>query len=126
MTENDYFMTMNEDQLLATIGERLEKLELRAVPPRLEVLKQRAEKWLRANRDKLRKLLCHNQKVRHLAKNGFSADLVVAVLALIESLSLGTAASPLAVLLCRRGITSLCEDIWSDEPNGTSKGTLSG
>jgi hypothetical protein len=70
--------------------------------------------WCETNKQRLKRIICSNQDVRQLAKDGFSVELVAAVLALLESLSLGTAASPLAVLLCKRGLTDLCSEVWSD------------
>jgi hypothetical protein len=106
-------LTMSEEDLLAQIGRELEKDEVQALPQSVQSLRRRAERYLASKADELRAALCPNKQLRSLAEGGLTADLVQAVLTAIEAGTLGTTATPIAVLLCRQGLTTLCNESWS-------------
>jgi hypothetical protein len=113
MSDVKQLFQKSEDELLVEIGHILSKNDLTALPRPIEELKDGATRWIQANWESIKRQLCSNQTIRQLAAKGFSAELVAMVLALLEKLSLGTAVSPLAVLLCKRGLQGMCSDYWT-------------
>ena len=110
---NPELMKKSQDELLVEIGRALAATDLTALPQTPEQLKRHASRWLDTHWEAIRQRLCSNDKVRQLANDGFTAELTAAVLGLLESLSLGSAVTPLAVLLCRRGLRNVCSDHWN-------------
>lgn len=110
--EQRELLDMSLEELETEIGKRLAIEELGALPPSRSALRERGERWAKANVGKLKATICGSKRVRDLAAEGFSAELVNAVLGLVEAAVLGTAAAPLAVLLCRRGLQIMCADDW--------------
>jgi hypothetical protein len=105
-------LDLSLEELETEIGKQLAIEELGALPPSLAGLRERGERWARANVGKLKAVVCGNETVRDLAAQGFSAELVNAVLGLVETIVLRTAVAPLAVLLCRRGLQVMCAEEW--------------
>jgi hypothetical protein len=113
MTEEQReLLDLSLEELETEIGKQLALEELGALPPSLAGLRERGERWVRANAGKLKASVCGNKTVRDLAVQGFSAELVNAVLGLVEAIVSGTAAAPLAILLCRRGLQVMCSEEW--------------
>ena len=105
-------LNKSQDELLVEVGRALCAGDLTALPQTPQQLKNRASRWIDANWETIKSRICSNKDVRQLAKDGFSAELATAVLAMLESLSLGTSVTPLAVLLCKRGLQKICSDCW--------------
>lgn len=120
---DESLLEATEDELLEILGRHLVQDEVPALPLSGKELRRIASDWLQSNSETLRACICTNKQVQELARTGFSADLLVAVLALVESLAFGTAASPLVVLLCRRELGSLCRNEWTETDNETQKCT---
>lgn len=112
---NQDLLDKSEDELLAEIGLALSESDLMALPESAKHLRKKASQWIVASWDSITSQICANQIIRQLAEDGFSAELVSAVAALLESLSLGSAVTPLAVLLCRRELKHICRDYWGQD-----------
>jgi len=104
----------SERELEREIGRALTAGRAGALPLSAEELEAIARQWIGSRTERVRQALCGNDTVRRLAAGGFSTELVAAVSALVESLVLGTAGSPLVILLCRRGLRDLCSAEWTD------------
>ena len=105
------YANQDEDSLLLEIGRAISISDQNALPPTESNLRKQAERWIGGQSERLRDILCSNQAVRSFSKSGFSNELVLEVIVLIESLAYGVASAPLAVLLCKRGIEKLCKDV---------------
>ena len=106
------YETGSEDDLLLEIGYRISENDHFALPPGTDRLRKNALRWIESIKHKYIKVICRDEKIHGLAEDGYSFALVSAVLALLESIAIGTAASPLAVLICKRGIQKLCAEEW--------------
>ncbi|MEM7476954.1 MAG: hypothetical protein AAF483_18370 [Planctomycetota bacterium] len=100
------YLQLSEDELLIEIGRTVDN-ELGALPPTLTELSQRGKSWLADNSQAIRVVVC--PKFASLARKhlGFS-ELAAAIGALLESQFSGTAWSPLAVYICKVGVTTFC------------------
>lgn len=103
---------VSEEDIVLEIGAILSSRTLGAFPPSDEELRKIANEWISKNIKSCQEVICKNDTVSQLASSGFSSELVATVAGLLESLSLGTAASPLVILLCKRGLQNLCNEIW--------------
>lgn len=102
----------SEDELYFAIGKALVEDELGFLPPNVKGLEERGRRWFNSRIDSIQQAVCFNETIRGLASNGFSSELVAAVAGLVEALSLGSAASPLVILLCKKGLNELCQEHW--------------
>ncbi len=114
MSEHTEFLSLNEDELLIEIGLALDKDSLDAFPKPIAILKQRAEKFLIVQKKEYQDLICNSKKIQALASEGFTTELVAAVIGLIESITIGAAVSPIAILLCKKGIANFCSVHWGE------------
>lgn len=110
----DNLIKLSEEELLIQIAMELNANEFYAIPPSNKKLLQQARSWIDTKLQSIKEVICTSHKVKDLATNGSTAELASAVLGLIESLSLGTAATPLAAYLCKKTITIICEHEWNN------------
>ena len=103
---------LSEDDLLELIGKDITANERGALGLSTKQLIERANRWLKANLEDLKTRICGNATVRVCLESGDNTALIGAVSSLIENVCVGTSASPVAILLCRRGIGHLCETEW--------------
>jgi len=108
-------MPLSESDLFAEIGRELERDQMQAFPQSVELLRRRGERFFASKLAEVRASICPNKTLRTLAAGGVTIDLAQAVLATLETSTLGTAATPIAVLVCRQGLTSLCNESWSSQ-----------
>lgn len=106
-------MEMSEEELLVEIGKRLDRGMVGAFPKPIPILKQRGEKFFQSNLGKCRETICPNKTIQELAQDGYTIELISAVAGLIESLTISVAVTPLAILLCKKGLFSLCQESWN-------------
>src|SRR5688500_7838060 len=103
MMRQDLFEA-NEDDLLMEIGKALLSDSADALPRSRQEIIELSRRWVDAQTINCRNILCGNRVIKELGGEGFSSQVVAAVAALLETAAFGTAATPLAFLLCRRGI----------------------
>lgn len=103
-----------DDELLLEFGIGLSG-GVGAFPLPDDEYRKKAREWLEKRVEEAKRVLCRNNTIRHLSKDGFTAELVAAVAALLESIVVGTAAAPLAILLCKQGVVGLCSGIWDQK-----------
>lgn len=108
MTFDEKYYSFSESELLVEI-DKLVFDDFNATPKALAEAKRRAEAWLSTKKVELSSAVCGNKKILTLRSKGFTLELVMAVFAAIEASAFGSAASPLAVLLCKRGIDNFCK-----------------
>ena len=107
-----------EPELLQQFGENLSENQLDAFPPSVERLRQIGQNWIAENTAKLTRAICHNRPLRLLAEGDSDHQLYAASVLglLLENFpTLGGAAVPLSVILCKRGLSTLCESCWQEQ-----------
>lgn len=109
----DSLSAMTDEELLIELGRAIAKEEKHVIPPSKQSLRKKSLRWLEKRTAEIRQIICKDKRVKEFVHNNNSTELLIAVMALLESLAFGSAAAPLAVLLCRRGINTLCKDVWS-------------
>lgn len=100
----------SEEEILAEIGRVLMADAADALPRSPKELIELARVWSSKQIEKCQAIICPNGLVRELASEGFSVQLAIAVASLIESVTSGSAAIPLAYLICKRGIADFCSN----------------
>jgi len=120
MQSESNLISLSEDELLIELGKALEADSLGAFPRPIVVLKQRGREFFERKLGECQEIICPNNTVRELALGGFTAELVAAVAGLIESITIQSAVAPLAILLCKKGLTTLCAQKWGKIPNESS------
>lgn len=118
MTEQELF-NAQEEELLIEIGKAILPSSLNALPRSRREILELSNRWVSVQTDKCRHLVCSNATIKELSDDGFSSQLVAALIALLETITIGTATTPLAILLCRRGIKHLCKDEWRQDEGST-------
>ena len=101
-----------DEELLAMIGESLPSETMGALPPSIDRLCEIAREWIDKNTERIQSSLCKSKIIYKLAHDGNVSDLFLAVSVLIESLTLHSAASPLAAWICKRGVSTFCSITW--------------
>lgn len=101
------YLSRSEEELLVELN-KIVFHDPTALPSTKETI-DRVNSWIKSNRKKLSNILCTNKKIRDLAEGGFSYELVITVFAALEAYHFGTAASPLAVLICKKGLAEYCK-----------------
>ena len=113
---DETLMILNNDELLIKIGVCLEQGSIHIKEPNDDFYKKRASIFLKSILPSMTKKICFNRNIKTLADNGKSVALATAILSLIEGIVAGTAAVPIAVLLCQMGVEKICETYWT-QPN---------
>lgn len=108
----EQYLQLSEEALLVEIGKAAELAELGALPKSVAQLRQEGQAWVEDQSQKLKKALCGDANIKKAAGEGFSQRLVELVCTALEAAHFGTAITPVAVLLCRRGLSRLCSDAW--------------
>jgi len=114
MTNFQHLLSSTEDELLLDLGRALTEEDLGALPQNLDALRERSTRWLNARKTQLQSLICKSEKVQQLATTDNSLELLVAVIDVLESATLGTSAAPVAAILCKRGLRKLCAAHWAE------------
>ena len=103
-------LKLPEEQLLETIG-RLSSDQSASFRP--TDLLTAGRRWVRRRQKRFAEMICGSKRIRSLVEQ--DAELVTiasAVADLIIGQCGGVPATTVAVLLCKRGITSLCDGRW--------------
>ena len=111
--EIDRLLASDENALYVTLGHALGSRSLGVDAADERRLVQRAKAWLAQSSGNWQAAICSDPSVRDLAQGGVTCELVAAVCTILESAALGTAATPLAVLLCKQGLAAYCRTHWS-------------
>ncbi len=98
----------SEEELYLEIGEFLFK-EMNALPKSKDEIITLTKGWIEQNNIYFKSKICGNDRISKIRKSGDMIELVSAVMAAIEASSLGSAVSPLAILLCKQGLNKLCD-----------------
>jgi hypothetical protein len=106
---------LDEEQLLRSIEQALASEELGAAPLSPQQLRKKAREYANAIREKSASAICNNKTIRDLASGGVTGQLVAAVAGVIEALTIRSAVTPLAMLLCKEGLSRLCANTWIDK-----------
>lgn len=107
---------MEDEELYAEIGKRLTPAGVCYISaPHPKSFQIKGQKFFFGMQTRLQEIICTSTTIKSLAQKGFSTELVAAVLGLIESLAIGTAATPVAALICKRGLNQLCNKVWDCE-----------
>ncbi|WP_438423275.1 hypothetical protein [Aquimarina macrocephali] len=103
------YLDLSESELILEL-DRIVFDDFTATPKSPEEVKGRLEAWLSSKKVELKEIICKNNSIKHLRTNEENLALVTAVFAALEASLFGSAASPLAVLLCKKGIDKLCDN----------------
>ncbi|MEO3407386.1 hypothetical protein AAFN85_25935 [Mucilaginibacter sp. CAU 1740] len=109
---NAYF-EMDDRDLLLSIGNALDEDSRAAFPAPVGQLLLNAKNYIHSKLGEYQIRVCGNDTVKELATGGFTTELVAAVIGLIESVTIGAAISPVAILLCKRGVLKICDNTWN-------------
>lgn len=106
-------MGLPEDEILALIGADL--VGPQALPLRPAELVERSKRWLTAQRDYLEEQICSNAGIKQFVSQTTDNVAIATELAkLLAGLLLPVNPVPLAVLLAKRGLKTLCATRWSE------------
>ena len=111
-----HLMTLDESDLLVETGKGLFEAEFSVAPIPDSVLVERVKRWIRRHAEELQLVICTKPAIQDVAQKGFSGELAMLVAGALESIVAGTAISPLAIYLCRRGLETLCSATWTHNP----------
>lgn len=106
-------LNSSEEDLLAVIGYSCSPT-LYGGEPDKKKLAQAGIAWITENLEELRQLFCKNERIKLLVKE--NSDLANLGLAILDSFAQKTFTFPIipvVAYLLKRGITTLCNDIWS-------------
>ena len=78
----------------------------------MKAMEERGRRFVIAKIDAITKSICSSDAVRRASEGGSDPELAAAVAGAIESFVMGTALSPLAALMCKRGVNNLCQEHW--------------
>jgi hypothetical protein len=104
-------LDLSDQDLLTYIGRDLQGRE--AFPPSPQELITRAEKWLQAQLPKIQGTVCNNTQIEEFCRGDVNVDVIAALASVVAQLYLPVDPVAVSVLLARRGLKSLCMDIWS-------------
>jgi hypothetical protein len=105
-------LDLSDDDLLVYIGTNLQAPQ--AFPSSPQELMTRAKKWLKVQIPKIQGSVCNNTQIEEFGNgDNINADVIAALASVVSTLCLPVDPVALSVLLARRGLKSLCADIWS-------------
>lgn len=109
---HEKLLNASDDELYAEIGKHLMLEETGFLPSSIKAMQERGQRYLSANLEKLTNAVCLNETVRRTAESGTRTEIGAAIAGAIESFVVGTAVSPVAALLCKRGVHNMCASHW--------------
>ena len=101
----------SEEDLYLIIGQSIDE----SIGLNPNELIERAKNWVYNRLPEIKTLICNNKKIKSFSANEVSVELISAIAALLESIISETAATPLAIILSKYGISSFCEEIWLNQ-----------
>jgi hypothetical protein len=109
MMERKY-LDFEEEELIFELDSILFD-ELHLTSKDKEEVRFRINSWIDTQREHLKELICTINIIKLAQKDEYYFELVACVFGALEAAKLGTATSPLAVLLCKRGIHKICNPV---------------
>jgi hypothetical protein len=111
----DTYFEMDDRALLVSIGNALDEDSRAAFPAPVNQLLINARNYINSKLSDYQIVICGNAAIKKLATDGFTTELVAAVIGLIESITISAAVSPVAILLCKKGLLKICDGTWNLE-----------
>lgn len=107
-------LELSEDQLLARIGESAKAQDTASHLRPLDSIAA-GRRWLRAQQGQIADRVCTSPRVRSLVQDHAQDLVLIAAIAdLISTCCSGIPPSTVAVLLYKRGLTTLCSTYWNN------------
>ncbi|MCG8672781.1 MAG: hypothetical protein MI867_25495 [Pseudomonadales bacterium] len=120
MTENlpehelQALLSLPEEDVLCLLGKEL--IGRSAAPQIPSHLIERAERWLNAQKNMLRKAVCESDKIKEIATTDTDQmAIALATLEILVSLVIPVNPITLTALLIKKGLTSFCSTKWKED-----------